>query len=175
MAKKRLPETDEELDRRRDQFFESFEKESDRGCVLVVASVLDECLEALLRFHMLADVKEVKRAVNPLFSTQGPLGSFWAKIQLAYALQLISAHTYEDLETIREIRNMFAHQYGPADFDDPAVAAVSRRLKAANLAVREIRKQEAGEAPLRPATRNLEPETAVRLAVRQKWNELALL
>jgi hypothetical protein len=76
-------------------------------------------------------------------ATQGPLGSFWAKIQLSFALRIISQRTYEDLETIRELRNMFAHQYGAADFNDPAVVSVCERLKAADLAVRAIQKQEA--------------------------------
>ena len=56
-----------------------------------------------------------------LFSGTGPLSSFWARIQFAYALQLIGNKTYTRLEWVRSIRNEFAHTYGPKDFDDPRI------------------------------------------------------
>lgn len=76
---RRLPATDEELRKRLHSFLETIDKESDRGCVLVSAAIIDECLEILLRSQL--SQKEPK-VLNSLFSGQGPLSSFWSKISL---------------------------------------------------------------------------------------------
>ena len=68
-----------------DELFGNFHKESDRGCVLVAAAILDNCLETLLRAEFSQDATVVKRVINPLFKGQGPLASFWSKTQLAYS------------------------------------------------------------------------------------------
>jgi len=39
-----------------------------------------------------------------------PISSFSARILLAFTLGLIAEDEYHDLEVIREIRNMYAHQ-----------------------------------------------------------------
>lgn len=44
-----------------------------------------------------------------LFDGYGPLGSFSAKIDIAYALGIITEQIFNDLKTIKDIRNEFAH------------------------------------------------------------------
>jgi hypothetical protein len=48
-----------------------------------------------------------------------PLATFSAKIRLAYALSIFGSSTRDDLDTIREIRNAFAHSTRPLA-SDPA-------------------------------------------------------
>lgn len=122
-----------------DELFGNLDKESDRGCVLVAAAILDNYLEMLLRARFSQDATVVKRIINPLFKGQGPLASFWSKTQLAYSLNLIPKWMYEDLERIRELRNKFAHRYKAVDFEDPAVIRLTEKLKGANYGVRSLR------------------------------------
>lgn len=46
---------------------------------------------------------------DTLFDAMGPLSSFSQRIAIAYAFDLISQVQYKDFETIRKIRNHFAH------------------------------------------------------------------
>ena len=52
-------------------------------------------------------VKNTSVADNLL--DKGPLGSFYARIEAAYALGLISKQERENLNLIRDIRNKFSH------------------------------------------------------------------
>jgi hypothetical protein len=61
---------------------------------------------------------------KPIFFGQTAiLGSFSSKIRLCYVLSLISKEQRDHLNTMREIRNHFAHTIGPASFDDSLVAS----------------------------------------------------
>lgn len=44
-----------------------------------------------------------------IFDGYGPLSTFSAKIDVAFALDLIDADVHRDLRTIKDIRNCFAH------------------------------------------------------------------
>jgi hypothetical protein len=80
--------------------------ESDRGAVLVAASLLDTSLEAALRKKLAPATKNE----DPLFNGgYSPLRSFAAKIELAFRLGLISRETRRMLHILRDIRNDFAH------------------------------------------------------------------
>lgn len=138
MAKRSLPGTKQEVEALAQKFFTSLSTESDRGCVLVGAAFIDEGLEVLLRARMLHDGPSVKACVDPLFAGLGPLRSFWAKTQLCRAFDLIDDWMYEDLERIRNLRNLFAHSYENASFEDPRVIALTEGLEAANKAVKGL-------------------------------------
>src|SRR5262245_8195161 len=118
MVKKRLPDTPDELEGWAAQFFATVKAESDRGCVLVAAAFLDEGLELLLRSKMSRDASIVKNSIEPLFTGMGPLKSFWAKTELCLALGLLPDYEHGDLARIRNLRNLFAHTYTGASFDD---------------------------------------------------------
>jgi mannitol operon repressor len=126
MKKPRVPSTPEDLKGSAAEFFDSIKGESDRGCVLVGASFLDEALELLLRSRMSTNPAVIKKSIDPLFSSgHGPLASFWAKTELCQALGLIEDWEYEDLMRIRKLRNLFAHSHGSAAFSDPQVTAIT--------------------------------------------------
>lgn len=67
--------------------------------------------------------------VEDVFSYRGAAGSFGAKVQLAFALNLIGPTTRGDLDVIRELRNAFAHSRMPMDFELSAVREVCSHLK----------------------------------------------
>lgn len=98
-------------------------KESDRGCAIVAAELLSEELEQLLRAYCRSDPADVKQTIDPLFSGYGPLATFSARINLAYSLGILPRPTRDRLDIIRRLRNDFAHEWGPLDFNDPKCAA----------------------------------------------------
>jgi DNA-binding MltR family transcriptional regulator len=91
------------------EYFRTYFSESDRGCVLIVAEELDKMLKDLHMAHIEASSGANSDLRKRLFSYNGPIGHFAARIQVAYAYGLISKQTYEDLERLREIRNDAAH------------------------------------------------------------------
>jgi DNA-binding MltR family transcriptional regulator len=109
------------------QLVQTLFSESDRGAVLVAAALLDDALEDLVRSVMSNQPDVVKKAVDPLLKS--PIRSFWAKTQLAYALQLIDSDLYDALNDIRGLRNAFAHRTAPASLSDTQVAQLVQRLK----------------------------------------------
>jgi mannitol operon repressor len=62
-----------------------------------------------------------------------PLSSFSSRIKAAYCLGLISHSMYYDLETIRKIRNKFAHKMHGYTFDEPEIVSWCKSLKLAKM------------------------------------------
>jgi hypothetical protein len=112
--------------------YKSILSESDRGCVLVLASVFDEKLTVLLETAIKANLVGKKNAdkefYNDLFGLHGALGNFSGKIKVAYAFNLITADQYEAFEALRSVRNKVAHL--PFDFTlkDTEVRRVLKRI-----------------------------------------------
>ncbi|HCO8941201.1 TPA: hypothetical protein OCB35_003134 [Escherichia coli] len=75
------------------QFLSELNKESDRGSVLIAASIFDEWLSEIIQAHLLND----KVAKGLLNGATAPLSSFAARTGLAYALGLIMEHEYKEL------------------------------------------------------------------------------
>lgn len=104
--------------------------ESDRGCALVGASMIDGTISCLLRCFFIDE----KRAVDGLMAQGRPLSTFSSRIDLCRAIGLISQEMYLDLNTVRKIRNAAAHfdPEAPAghefSFSDPQVADRCRSL-----------------------------------------------
>ena len=78
-------------------------RESDRGCVLVAAAMLDELLADLFRKFLRPGT------ADELLKQGSPLGFFSSRIQMAYAMGIINKEARDDLEIIRRIRNDAAH------------------------------------------------------------------
>ncbi len=118
--KKRLDEeTGEESDRAK-VVTETLMKESDRGCAIFGAAILHDDLEELFRSFFRQDDWSRTKVVDPLFQTYAPLAMFSARIQLAYAMGLITTGLHRKFEIVRRLRNDFAHEAGPIDFQDSA-------------------------------------------------------
>ncbi len=82
----------------------AFHEESDRGAAILAGSFAEHSLGLYLRFRI-----RDKKIADALFAPLGPLSSFSQRITIAYAFDLISTQQYRDFETIRRIRNHFAH------------------------------------------------------------------
>jgi len=83
--------------------------EGERVAVIISAARIDFVLESLLKGLMVPNTA----ASDPLFDSDRPLGTFSAKIALAYRLQLIDAELQQAITVIRKIRNDFAHSMRP--------------------------------------------------------------
>lgn len=64
-----------------------------------------------------------------LFNGYGPISSFAAKSDIAYAFRLLSDDDYADLQIIRKIRNEFAHAQEVLGFETPKIETLVSRMK----------------------------------------------
>ena len=101
------------------EYFRLLRKETDRGCAMIVAAHLDEKLGELLRHSMIPDESYAKE-ISRFFGPDEPLG-FAARIKLAHYLNLTSKQVRQDLDTIRKIRNDFAHKLEFEDFNTSSI------------------------------------------------------
>ncbi|MCC7375178.1 MAG: hypothetical protein IT581_11040 [Verrucomicrobiales bacterium] len=110
-------------------YFRSLFNESDRGCVLLVASFLDESLKSLHQSHIQLVTPNATKLHKRLFESHAPLSTFAARIQLGYVYGLLRPETYADLERHRHLRNDVAHSYSPFSFKCPQVQKAVFALK----------------------------------------------
>ncbi|MBN9406950.1 MAG: hypothetical protein J0I00_16190 [Burkholderiales bacterium] len=88
------------------EFVEELKNESDRAAVILGAAKLD-----LLLYHLLQKVLLPSTSKSDeLLDGDSPLGTFSAKIALAYRLGLIDPMLCKTLHLVRRIRNSFAHE-----------------------------------------------------------------
>lgn len=94
----------------------ALQKESDRGCVIVAAALLEDKLESSIKKMLLpkADKKD------ELFSDSGPINSFSSKIDLAHRLGLIGDGDRDAFHVLRRMRNECAHDISTNDFNNPS-------------------------------------------------------
>jgi DNA-binding MltR family transcriptional regulator len=100
------------------------------AAVLVVTARLDTALKVALLSKMRPLSNKAK---ENLFEGYGPLASFAAKIDVAYALSVLDDGIYADLKVIKQIRNKFAHPEGSIkqvpDFDDNVLANICKKFR----------------------------------------------
>lgn len=95
---------------------------ADRNNAIVAGVDLEEALgEMLLNFMV-----DTKTSHDLLRST---LSNFATRINMAYSLGLISQDEYADLNTIREIRNYFAHGKRGCTFADKFVTNLCNKFR----------------------------------------------
>src|SRR6185295_5813555 len=76
--------------------------------------------------------RKLRYSNNELLGSTGPLGTFAAQILLAHALDWISYDVWSDLDTVRTIRNDFAHSFDhELSFSDQSVSDRCRNLRTA--------------------------------------------
>ncbi len=106
------------------EFLNSFNKESDRGAVLLAASILDEWLLDIIQSYLIND-----RVSNELLLGFGaPLGTFSARTKAAYSLGLIEKNEYDEINIIRKIRNEFGHSWKGVSFESPKIEKECKKL-----------------------------------------------
>lgn len=92
----------------------SLEAESDRGCVLVVSSLVENALEEQIIARLIPKIGKDDELMS--HSNYGPISTFSAKINLAYRLGIIPTHERKIYHQLRELRNTCAHQIDQQDF-----------------------------------------------------------
>ena len=104
---------------------EEIQKQTDRGAAIIGAALVDDVLaRAILgKFIPLSSTKK-----KALFGG-GPLGTYEAKIDLAYALGLLTDLMVADLKVIGNIRNKFAHRPTTVGFSDKDIMDLCSCLK----------------------------------------------
>jgi DNA-binding MltR family transcriptional regulator len=100
-----------------------FNTESDLVCAMVGAAFIDDLLVSLLKAKLLPNSDIVEKLLN------GSLGSFSARADITYCLQLIQKNEYQDILLIGEIRNVFAHSRLELNFNDKEIQNKCHRLK----------------------------------------------
>ena len=93
-------------------------QEQGRRAVLEGAARVDATLERLLQAVLLP----APGSTDPFFQTDRPLGTLRARITLAARLGLIEPPVEQALQTLRRVRNAFAHSTSTATLTDPGHA-----------------------------------------------------
>jgi DNA-binding MltR family transcriptional regulator len=126
MAKnKRIIETPETLSSEQRIVYDALNGESDIGCVIISAAFLDDVLASILKTKLLES-----EITDNLLS--GAIGTFSARGDMAYCLQLIDKNEYKDLRKIEEIRNLFAHSRFNMTFDNHKVQGLCQEFCSIN-------------------------------------------
>lgn len=104
-------------------FLDDLNKESERGAVLISVSYLERQLKEIVS----AFLCEGNASARLLEGFNAPLGTFAARATAAAALGLISGREYRELDSIRKIRNQFAHDHRTS-FSDQGIVDRCRHL-----------------------------------------------
>lgn len=99
---------------------------SERSAILVAAAAFDTQLERILLTFLIADSAVSKRIVEA--------SSFAQKINLCFALGLISDDERHDLDILRVVRNAFSHNIFGCDFGNAEVVSSVSSLRLARKA-----------------------------------------
>jgi mannitol operon repressor len=100
-------------------------QETDRGVALFSASILDDALQKIV-LNFMVDHKVSKK----LFKYPDPISSFSARLNVSFALGLITETEYNECNLIRSIRNKFAHEAAYSiDFNSKEIALLCERLR----------------------------------------------
>lgn len=105
-------------------FLTEFNSESDRGAVLTAGSYLDERLGEIISAFLIegSDATELIEGFN------APLGTFSSRIKAAHAMGLIQQNEYEELNTIRKVRNEFGHSWKGVSFKSQKIKDLCNNL-----------------------------------------------
>lgn len=130
--------------------FRSLFSESDKGCVLIIASILEETLRQLHEAHIAVITYPSKKNVFKDLSN-AQLSTFAGMIQIANAYGLISDEDYKDLQLIRKLRNEAAHCIFDFNLQDSGVKAIVMQLSADERAERMFAELEKKSSNAKPA------------------------
>ena len=91
---------------------------TEAGYALIGTTIINNTLQSALQAKMVKLTKSMKAR---LFEGYGPLSTFSARIDVSYAIGLISEETHKHLLAAKRIRNTFAHTDDPLDFRSPTI------------------------------------------------------
>jgi hypothetical protein len=99
---------------------------SHTAVVVTAAAILEDVLEQCLKKKM-RPLKSSKE--RRLFAAYGPISTFAAKIDLAYAFDITTDDIDRELQLIRKIRNAFSHSKETRSLDEEPIKSLFYALK----------------------------------------------
>ena len=99
---------------------------SDRSTVVVLAAFIDDAIQFLIFSKMRPGLTETEH--REAFRNEGPIGTFSAKIEIAYLFGYIENDLRLRLHALREMRNACAHSRRAMSFKILALANVCKRF-----------------------------------------------
>jgi len=109
-------------------FGEIAQSKADALIAIRISALIEETLEQTIKASLTHATAEVE---DQLFGQRGYLRDFAAKAVMAFAAGIIDAATYKNLNTIRAIRNAFAHSARELTFQDSRIHALCAQLEIA--------------------------------------------
>ncbi len=100
-------------------FSDSLLKESDRACIILLASVTHESINGLMSERMPNLNSDVRQR---LFNSDRAFSSFSISIDITYALGWITKNQQTALRILKEMRNACAHSVREFSFATPEIA-----------------------------------------------------
>ena len=104
-------------------FLPELKKESDRGLVMIAMSFIDE----LVRRTLLAFLVESDTSSSLVEGFNAPLGNLATRCAAAFALGLISERELKEADTLRKVRNQFAHRVH-VSFENRGISDLCKNL-----------------------------------------------
>lgn len=105
-----------------------------RAAAVMWHAIIERRIDRLFKIGLRKD----SAVHDTLFQPTGPLGSYAAKVRLAYMLGWVGQDFYEDLLTVAKIRNRFAHSIECKSFSDQPIADWIKRLRGYQLLPRML-------------------------------------
>jgi len=97
---------------------------SERAQAIVATAFLEDKLTELLQAYLREDADTTRK----MFKPSGPLGGLGPKIDLGYLMGLYSKDFRNDLATMADIRNRFAHWARPTTFDTKEIRQCCEKI-----------------------------------------------
>jgi hypothetical protein len=102
------------------------ERQGHAAIVMRLTSMLEFDLERSIKWKLRPLNKEMRKR---LFDGYGPLSTFAAKIDFAYALDITTDAIHKELNTMKKIRNNFAHTKQFLSLDEEPIKTLFLELK----------------------------------------------
>lgn len=108
------------------EFMSQIDDDSDRAVALVIGSMFAQTLKDGIESYL--ETADQSHIVALFDENNAPLGTFYARILLARALNFIDSDEQDNLDCIRRIRNAFAHSTKAISFSTPEIEAECAKL-----------------------------------------------
>ncbi|NOI60506.1 hypothetical protein [Vibrio coralliilyticus] len=85
--------------------------ESDRGCILLGVSIIDQQLDLLFQKIIPEETSKTRR--KKIFDGKGAFGNIASKLDIAYVCRILPLDLVDSIKELRKTRNQLAHQTSP--------------------------------------------------------------
>ncbi|MDR9829351.1 MltR family transcriptional regulator [Vibrio sp. FNV 38] len=99
-------------------------------CLLCAYDALEDMVDVLLQNIFQKDDYAVKFVVDPLLTSDGPLGNIMIRTKLLLGLGVLSKETYDDIEIFVTLKEWVKVQEGKVDFCDENILFELNRVEA---------------------------------------------